>query len=187
LPGPVAAGRVATGRAVSARRWLAVAAVGFVAASLFHLATFTPAAARLRAGHAAGLLVAAFVPLAGMIARMRRTAAPTRSWRRLAVYDWRRLASLVPGPVRALVFAAALYVLMNLALSLALVGGSTTVEADGRYFVVEGAGDRQEISRPAFEAHHAVTLRLLSGHLLLFYLLPLVYFAFVDPGRGGRA
>ena len=130
--------------------------------------------------------MAAFVPLVVMIVRLRRGAAPTRRWRGLRLYDWRVLAMLVPPPVRALVFATAMYVLMNLVLSLALVGGVTIAVTDDhgvrRYHAIEGA-ERREVSRGEFEAHRAAVLRLSSGHLLLFYLVPMVYFAFVDPRR----
>src|SRR3989304_4944195 len=82
-------------------------------------------------------------------------------WRRLRVYDWRAVAALVPGGPRVLVAATGLYVVMNLGLSLLLVAGESV----------------------SAEEHRAVTLRLFSGHLLLFYLLPLVYFRFVHPRR----
>lgn len=171
---------------MSGRLWLAASTLGFVASALLHLGTFSPAAARLTDAHAALLFAAAFVPLAAMIVRLRRAAAPARQWRRLRLDDWRLLAALVPGPVRALVFATGMYVLMNLVLSLMLIGGASAVEVDGKYYLTAGATDRHEVSRADYEAHRAAALRLSSGHLLLFYLVPLVYFAFVDPRREQR-
>jgi hypothetical protein len=141
--------------------FLFVSAAGFALSALLHLATFTPAASRLGEGVVLALFALAFAPLSAMLARLRR-AAPTRQWRRLRVYDWRAVAALVPGGPRVLVAATGLYVVMNLGLSLLLVAGESV----------------------SAEEHRAVTLRLLSGHLLLFYLLPLVYFRFVDPRRG---
>ena len=35
--------------------------------------------------------------------------------------------------------------------------------------------------REEYDAHRRVATRLFSGHLLLFYLVPLLYFRFVDP------
>ena len=168
---------------MSARLWLAATALGFAASALLHLGTFTPAATWLTGAHAALLFAAAFVPLAALIVRLRRAAAATRQWRHLGVYDWRLLAALVPGPARALVFATGMYALMNLVLSLMLIGGTSVVEVDGKYSLTGGGAERQEVSRAEYEAHRAATLRLSTGHLLLFYLVPLVYFAFVDPRR----
>ena len=144
-----------------ARLFLFVSAAGFAASALVHLATFTPAASRLGEGVVLVLFALAFAPLSAMLARLRR-AAPTRQWRRLRVYDWRAVVALVPGGPRVLVAATGLYVVMNLGLSLLLVAGESV----------------------SAEEHRAVTLRLFSGHLLLFYLLPLVYFRFVDSRRG---
>jgi len=141
-----------TGQAGAAlfRAW---ATVGFVASALLHLATFTSLPPARAATAALVLFAGSFVPLAAMLARLRRAGAPTRTWRGLHVFEWRALGALVPEGVRWLGFGVALYVVMNLGLSL-LLGD-------------EGAGN----------------VRLLSGHLLLFYLVPLVYFRFVDPRR----
>lgn len=140
-----------------ARLSLGVATAGFAASALAHLATFTPLAARLSDGPVLFLFALAFAPLGAMLARLRRGTA-TRPWRRLRYHDWRAAAALVPAGMRWLVAGAAMYALMNLGLSLLLVAAI--------------GGDS--------EAQRAVTLRLLSGHLLLFYLLPLVYFRFAD-------
>ena len=164
----------------------AVSAAGFVASALVHLGTFTRLAARLDDAWVAALFAAAFAPLVAMLVRLRRGPAPTRRWRGLRLYDWRLVAALVPAPARVLLFATAMYALMNLVLSLIVVGGVTFSATDDhgvrRYQVVEG-GERREVSRAEFEAHRAAVLRLSSGHLLLFYLVPMVYFAFVDPRR----
>jgi hypothetical protein len=65
--------------------------------------------------------------------------------------EWRRLTALVPVGARRVGVAVVAYVLMNLALSLFLIDDSVG------------------------------SVRLLSGHLLLFYLIPLMYFLFVEP------
>lgn len=168
---------------MSGRLLRIAATVGFIASALLHLGTFTPAARRLTEAHAAALFLAAFVPLAALILRLRRAAAPTRQWRHVRFYDWRALAALVPGPARLLVAGTAMYVFMNLGLSLMLVGGTTAVEAGGKLYLTHGGAERREVSREEYDAHRAVSLRLLSGHLLLLYLVPLVYFRFVDPCR----
>lgn len=172
---------------MTARRWLGVTALGFAASAALHLATFTPLARHLREGYAAILLVAAFIPLAGMLVRLRRAGAPSRAWRGLQIYDWRALADLVPPPARFLVFAAAMYVLMNLVLSLLVIGGASVGQAGGKHYLEAPGVERTEITREEYDAHRAVALRLSSGHLLVLYLVPLVYFVFVDPRLPARS
>lgn len=135
------------------RLLLALATAGFVASALLHLATFTPYSLPGADVVALALFAGAFVMLVAMIARLRRAGAPTRAWRGLEVYQWRALAALVPAPLRVATAGVALYTLMNFILSILL-------------------GE----DRPA-------GVRLLTGHLLLFYLLPLLYFRFVDARR----
>jgi hypothetical protein len=95
-----------------------------------------------------------------MLVRLRDAGAPLRGRGTVRMVDWRRLAALVPEGPRRAALAVVIYVLMNLALCL--------------LFLDEGAG----------------SVRLLSGHLLLFYVIPLLYFRFVDPrlrDGGGRS
>ena len=138
------------------RRLLAAAGLaGFLVSALVHLATFSERlVARLPDGVPLALFAGAFVPLAGLLVRLRWVRAEGRPGRRWTIVDWRALVAPVPPGARLLVFATAAYALMNLTLSvlLGLEVGST----------------------------RAVDLRVLSGHLLLLYLLPLVFFLFVD-------
>lgn len=132
--------------------WLAAA--GFVASAALHFLSFTPWAALPgeRAVWALGALV--FVLAAVLVARLRRTAALGRRWGRVAVYDWRALVSKVPPGLQLLVVGAALYAWMNFVLCLLL--------------------------EPAALPQGAITLRMASGHLIFFFLVPLVFFRWVD-------
>jgi hypothetical protein len=132
--------------------WLAAA--GFVASAALHLLSFTPWAslAGERAVWALGMLV--FALAAVMVARLRRTAVIGRRWARVAVYDWRALVRAVPPGLQLLMVGAALYAWMNFVLCLLL-------------------------ELPA-EAQVAITLRMASGHLIFFFLVPLVFFRWVD-------
>lgn len=128
------------------------ATAGFVASAALHLATFTPFPPAYAAAFALALFVGAFALLATLIVRLREAGAPAHGRGAIRIVEWRRLLALIPeGPRRAGV-AVVGYVLMNLALSLLLLGD-------------EGIA----------------SVRLLSGHLLLFYLIPLMYFRFVEP------
>lgn len=170
-----------------ARLALGLATAGFLASAALHLATFLPLAPAAGDGPALALFGAAFVPLLAMLARLRRAAAPTRQWRRLGVLRWRGLIGFVPPGARMLLFGAVLYTLMNLVLSLMLTGGVTATAEGGRFYLVDTGGRRQQVSEEEYETHRRVTTRLLSGHLLLFYLVPLTYFRFVDARRGELA
>jgi hypothetical protein len=134
--------------------WLAAA--GFVASAALHFLSFTPWAALPgeRAVWALGALV--FVLAAVMVARLRSTAALGRRWGRVAVYDWRALVSRVPPGLQLLVVGAAFYAWMNFVLCLLL--------------------------EPAALPQGAIMLRMASGHLIFFFLVPLVFFRWVEPG-----
>ena len=133
--------------------WLAAA--GFVASAALHFLSFTPWAALPgeRAVWALGALV--FVLAAVMVARLRRTAALGRRWGRVAVYDWRALVRAVPPGLQLLIVGAALYAWMNFVLCLLI--------------------------EPAALPQGAITLRMASGHLIFFFLVPLVFFRWVEP------
>jgi hypothetical protein len=127
------------------------ATVGFAASGVLHLSTFTPLPPEYAAAVALALFVGAFLLLGAMIVRLREAGASARGEGTVRVVDWRALVGLVPEGPRSAAVAVLAYVLLNLGLSLFL--------AD------DGAG----------------SVRLLSGHLLLFYLIPLMYFRFVEP------
>jgi hypothetical protein len=134
---------------------------GFLASAALHLATFAGAgAAALPDAVVLGLFAGAFLPLIVLLARSRAGGrAPAGPGGLLAA--WRQAAAAIPPGARLAVGATAAYALMNLVLSLLLA-------------LEQGS------SRPG-------ELRLLSGQLLLLYLLPLVYFVFVDRPAGSDA
>lgn len=127
------------------------ATTGFVASAALHLATFTPFPPAYAAAVALGLFAGAFALLAALIVRLREAGAPARGQGTIRMVEWRALVGFIPMGARRAGAAVIGYVLMNLALSLFLTD--------------DGVG----------------SVRLLSGHLLLFYLIPLMYFRFVEP------
>jgi hypothetical protein len=133
-----------------------LAAAGFAVSAALHLLSFTPwgAVAGERTIWTLGI-VAFFLALA-MIARLRRTGALGRRWGRVALLDWRGMVGFVPPGLRFLIVGAALYAWMNFVLCVML-----------------------EVP-PAAQA--AITPRMASGHLIFFFLVPLVFFRFVEPG-----
>ena len=133
-----------------------IAAAGFAASGGLHFLSFTSWAALAgeRAVWTLGAVV--FVLAAVMVTRLRRTAAIGRRWGRVAVHDWRALVRAVPPGLQLLVVGAALYAWMNFVLCLMLAPGAQT--------------------------QGAITLRMASGHLIFFFLVPLVFFRWVEPG-----
>ncbi|HET8531617.1 MAG TPA: hypothetical protein VFO08_10745 [Methylomirabilota bacterium] len=127
------------------------ATAGFVTSAALHLSTFTPFPPAYAAAGALVLFAGAFVLLAALIVRLRESGAPARGQGALRVVEWRVLLARIPPGPKRAGVAVIAYVLMNLALCL-LLGDET-----------------------------AASVRLLSGHLLLFYLIPLMYFRFVEP------
>ena len=138
--------------------WLAAA--GFFVSAALHLLSFTSWAALPGERVVWVLGAVVFVVAAAMVARLRRTAALGRRWGRVAVYDWRALVRAVPPGLQLLVVSAALYAWMNFVLCLML--------------------------DPPAEARAAITLRMASGHLLFFFLVPLVFFRWVDTSKPFR-
>jgi hypothetical protein len=127
------------------------ATTGFVASAALHLATFTRFPPAYAAAVALALFAGAFALLAALIVRLREAGAPARGQGAIRMVEWRGLLALIPMGARQAGVGVVGYVLMNLALSLLLTD--------------EGVG----------------SVRLLSGHLLLFYLIPMMYFRFVEP------
>lgn len=127
------------------------ATAGFVAGAALHLTTFTRFPPEYAAALALVLFAGAFALLAALIVRLREAGAPARGQGAIRMVEWRALLALIPGGVQRAGMAVVAYVLLNLALSLLLTD--------------DGVG----------------SVRLLSGHLLLFYLIPLMYFRFVEP------
>jgi len=133
---------------------------GFAAGAALHLATFTPFPPAYAAAIALALFAGAFALLVAMVVRLREAGAPARGEGAVRVVEWRRLVALVPEGPRHAAVAVIAYVILNLGLSL--------------FLAEEGVG----------------SVRLLSGHLLLFYLIPLMYFRFIEPRQrdgGGRS
>lgn len=127
------------------------ATTGFIASAALHLATFTPFPPSYVAAGALVLFAGAFALLAALIVRLREAGAPARGRGTIRMVEWRGLVDHIPMGARRVGVAVVAYVLMNLALSIFLIDDSIG------------------------------SVRLLSGHLLLFYLIPLMYFRFVEP------
>jgi hypothetical protein len=173
---------------VLSRLCLALATAGFALAALAHLASFAPSVGLYdeRAFAAVvGLLTAGLVlPLGAMLVRLAR-AAPFVPWRgRVGFYDFRPALALLPPAMRALALGVLLYAGANFLGGILLIGPVKSAHQDGgRYYVTDAAGQTHEAAREEYLEYWALSARLATGHLLAFYLLPLVYFRWVDARR----
>jgi hypothetical protein len=168
---------------VSGRFFLWLATAGFIASAVLHLSTFFSRLPPPGDGLALALFAGAFVPLVAMLIRLRGAVPPSPGGRMVGV---RAVVGLVPSGARMLIVGVVLYTLMNLVFSLMLTGGVTAEAVGDKHYLID-AGRREEVSREEYDVYRRLTIRLLSGHLLLFYLVPLTYFRFVDPRRYLRA
>ena len=168
---------------MSGRFFLWLATAGFIASAVLHLSTFFSRLPPPGDGLALALFAGAFVPLVAMLIRL-RGAVPASSGGRMA--GLRAVVGLVPSGARMLIVGVVLYTLMNLVFSLMLTGGVTAEAVGDKRYLIDG-GRREEVSREEYDVYRRLTIRLLAGHLLLFYLVPLTYFRFVDPRRYLRA
>lgn len=168
---------------MSGRFFLWLATAGFIASAVLHLSTFFSRLPPPGDGLALALFAGAFVPLVAMLIRLRGAVPPSPGGRMVGV---RAVVGLVPSGARMLIVGVVLYTLMNLVFSLMLTGGVTAEAVGDKHYLID-AGRREEVSREEYDVYRRLTIRLLSGHLLLFYLVPLTYFRFVDPRRYLRA
>ena len=168
---------------MSGRSFLWLATAGFIASAILHLSTFIAHLSPPGDGLALALFAGAFVPLVAMLIRLRGAVPPSPGGRMVGV---RAVVGLVPSGARMLIVGVVLYTLMNLVFSLMLTGGVTAEAVGDKRYLIDG-GRREEVSREEYDVYRRLTIRLLSGHLLLFYLVPLAYFRFVDPRRHLRA
>jgi hypothetical protein len=136
---------------------LVLAALGFAVSAALHLLSFTRWAGAAGERTIWGLGVVAFLLALAMLARLRRSATlGRRRWGRVALLDWRGMIRSVPPGLRFLIVGAALYAWMNFVLCVMLEAPTS--------------------------AQAAIALRMATGHLIFFFLVPLVFFRFVPEG-----
>jgi len=134
--------------------WVVAATAGLVASALLHLLSFTRGGSAVGDGVTWGLGVSAFVLALAMVARLRRASVVSHGrWGRLALLDGRAMVRAVPPGLRVMLVGAALYAWMNFVLC-------------------------RMIELPP-EMQPVLTLRMATGHLIFFFLVPLVFFRFV--------
>lgn len=114
-----------------------------------------------------------FVPMLFSI----RLADPQRR------FTWRTFFAPMPFVAKLLVAVTLGYVLLNFVLFMGLTeGGGPSVAADGRYVIENHGTVIREITADEYAQQLTYVTRGFSGHWLLFYLVPTLYF-FYQPEK----
>ena len=167
LPG--GPGQLGTAESDMKRVFATLAIIGFFTSLIVHLTTFlginpakyVPAVWVLHVG-----CLAVFAP---MIFDQKGTEKKTFQ---------REIFSPLPGWARHLISAFFLYALINFALFIFLSEGGVPRVRDGKYVLHSHGTVIRELSEEEYERHKAYELRGFSGHWMVFYLIPALYFPY---------
>jgi hypothetical protein len=146
-----------------------LAIIGFFTSLIVHLSTFlgiNPA----RFGPGVWVLhVGMFAVLVPMIFDQGRMEKKTFQ---------REIFSALPGWARHLISVFFVYAIINLALFVFLSGRGVPSERDGKYALHSHGSVIRELSEEEYDRHKAYELRAFSGHWMVFYLIPALYFSY---------
>jgi hypothetical protein len=95
--------------------------------------------------------------------------------------NWRIFIDAVPRWARYAVKGFFAYALINFALFFYLSGGGVPEVRDGRYVLHNHGKVIRELSEDEYELQNAYVLRGFSGHWMLFYLIPALFFWYRVP------
>lgn len=159
-----------------------LSALGFVITLILHVSTYVSTAAGGLMPMAVGLFICMF-PLffpfvASAQARVRRLGRPLMP---ADILGW------FPHWGRPLFVAVILYVGLNFALGFAHTRDGSPVKRDDAYVLEDHGQVTREVSAAEYRQGRAEQLRLFTGHPLVFYLAPALYFAALagTPTAGG--
>jgi hypothetical protein len=146
-----------------------IAAFGLCASLIVHLLTYKLVDVFYLFPEAQLLHIGMFVGVLAMLVSLRNKYGGS-----LTQQDIPKAA--LPAWAWRLVYAAAIYTAVNFALFFSnSVGGSPDIR-DGRYVLADHAKIIRELSEDEYHIQQAYVARGFSGHWILFYLLPALYF-----------
>lgn len=152
-----------------------LAAAGFFAALVVHCLTFVPIDVEAAWPGVWLLHFGIFVVFVPFVFASRRAVG------RLGHTD---LRAMLPGWAGALLACVFGYAILNFGLMIVHTGGGSPSESHGT-FVLENHGRFvRQLSEAEYHLQKAYVVRGFSGHWLVFYLVPALYFLF-GPSRGG--
>jgi hypothetical protein len=151
------------------RVYSTLAIIGFLTSLIVHLATFLGINPARYVPGVWVLHVGMFAVFAPMIFDQKRTEKKTFQ---------REIFSPLPGWARYLITAFFVYALINFALFLFLSEGGVPSVRDGKYVLHSHGSVIRELSEEEYDLHKAYELRGFSGHWMVFYLIPALYFSY---------
>jgi hypothetical protein len=150
------------------RKWFSLLAfAGFFASLLVHLTTFLGVDPSRYVPWIWGLHIGIFVVFIPMVVAQGRN--------RRKDY-WQKVFAPMPLWARYLLRALFFYAIINFALFLFLSRGGVPDVRDGKYVLHNHGQVIRELSAEEYERQKAYVLRGFSGHWMVFYLLPALYF-----------
>ena len=99
---------------------------------------------------------------------------------------WQKLMARLPPWQRYAVKGFFAYAVINFALFFYLTSGGSAQERDGKYVLLNHGTLIRELSADEYERQNAYTIRGFSGHWMVFYLVPALYFLPRKTGTGGE-
>ena len=149
-----------------------VAFAGFFASLLVHLITFLGIDPSKHMPFVWGLHLGIFVVFIPMAIYQRRTRRNE---------NWRASLDVTPRWAQYAVMAFLAYALINFALFFFLSEGGVPSVRDGKYVLHNHGKVVRELSEDEYELQKAYVLRGFSGHWMIFYLVPALFFSFRSP------
>ncbi len=157
-----------------------LAASGFVVALFIHLLTVL--GVNYFAEHNATFVLhfLIFIPFIGMIIHSREgtsTAGKTAYFK--------DLLKGIPKPMKALAIGVFIYAGINFMYSVTLLSEGSPVIQDGNLVLLDHGRYVRELSESEFFELKRAGLRAFSGHWLVFFLVPALYFRYINNGTKG--
>ena len=91
---------------------------------------------------------------------------------------WNKFFATMPTWARYAVKAFFAYALINFVLFIVLSKGGAAEERDGKYVLQNHGKVIRELSEEEYELQEAYVIRGFSGHWMIFYLVPALFFRY---------
>ena len=154
-----------------------LAASGFVAALIVHLLTILGVNYFAENNATFVLHFLIFIPFIGMLIHSRKGALTSD---KKAYY--KDLLKGIPKAMRALAIGVFIYAGINFMYSITLLSEGAPVIQDGNLVLLDHGRYVRELSEAEFFALKRAGVRAFSGHWLVFFLIPALYFRYVNHG-----
>ena len=154
-----------------------LAASGFVAALIVHLLTILGVNYFAENNATFVLHFLIFIPFIGMLIHSRKGTLTSDK----KAY-FKDLLKGIPKPMRALAIGVFIYAGINFMYSITLLSEGSPVIQDGNLVLLDHGHYVRELSEAEFFALKRAGVRAFSRHWLVFFLIPALYFRYVNHG-----